>query len=736
MLGLFIWLVFLLMYKRIEKSIFFLSILSVFLVIIYIPSINNTPLDESSEKLPYETTLVGEIKSSIKYKDKVTEFTLQTNNPQRNYLAVYFHDKESPKNQKTMLKTGAICNVSGQITQPNDSTNPGEFSYRSFLEKQGINQQLIIHSLDELYCEGSSFLGKIYTIREQIQKKIITKYSDDTAAWMTALVLGNDSRIGEDQIDLFRQWGLSHLLAISGLHIGLIIGLVYFILINTGLMTKEKAQSFMIFFLPLYALLAGGEPSVWRASLMALAFILLNKFNIKLTITDIISIVFILLLINDNYIIYHVGFQFSFIVTLSIILSRKWLASDSSLLFQMLKLSFISQMAILPLQFNYFSMVQPASILLNVIVVPYFSLFVIPAMFIMVFLSFIPILPALFDQLFSGIHSHFLNLLTQIDNTLNFPWVSGPFPIIFVFVYYGLFVLLMKSVLRKKLVIGFSYGVLLTAMITLLLLRPYFSPYGSVTMLDIGQGDAFVIELPYRKGVIFMDAGSTFSFDDYEPSDRIYKQILKPYLQSKGIQSIDAIFISHEHLDHMGSVTMLIEEFSTDQIVVSNYYELDVETIEKWQAHGVKITQVEQGEEIRFHDTIFNVLSPFSDTISENDNSLVALAEFGGKSWLFTGDIEEDAEREIIKRYPSLDVDVLKVAHHGSKTSSTESFINHTRPTFSLISVGENNTYGHPSQSVVETLHNFESVILRTDKDGAVIYKFTKDNGTFYKYLP
>src|SRR5699024_437655 len=159
------------------------------------------------------------------------------------------------------------------------------------------------------------------------------------------------------------------------------------LLTKLNLLTKEKAQWLLIFFLPFYAVIAGGEPSVWRASLMVLLFLLISKLNIKFSVTDVLSFIFIILIAMDKYIVYDIGFQLSFSVTLGLLLSKNWLSQTNVSLFSILKISFVSQLVILPLQIAYFSNFQPLSILLNVIVVPYFSLFVIPLMFFIFLLS-------------------------------------------------------------------------------------------------------------------------------------------------------------------------------------------------------------------------------------------------------------------------------------------------------------------------------------------------------------
>src|SRR5699024_6059433 len=202
---------------------------------------------------------------------------------------------------------------------------PGQFDYALYLAKQNITAEMTIASLDDCICSGSSSLSKIDSLRENMQRTLIETYEHITYAWMNGLIFGDDSLISEENIELFRRWNLSHLLAISGLHVGLIITILYFLLVKTGIVTKEKAQLLIMLFLPIYALIAGGEPSVLRASVMALLVMIFLKMKIKMGITDVISLVFILFVLLDKYIIYHVGFQLSFLVSFGLIISKRWL---------------------------------------------------------------------------------------------------------------------------------------------------------------------------------------------------------------------------------------------------------------------------------------------------------------------------------------------------------------------------------------------------------------------------
>lgn len=736
-IALFLWLIYLYYNKRLGKLPLFIALTFFLFFSLYIPSIDKTTSSPHTENT--QQVFHGKIVRPLLITPSKVDFIMKDETLNEKLLFIYFLNDDEWLNQKTYkdLAYGAKCIVNGKIDPPSVSRNPGQFDFNHYLKSQGISNQVIVGSLADIECEGASLFNKIFLFRSNILAYVSDSMSDETSVWLSALVLGDDSLLEEKIVDLFQRWGLSHILAISGLHVGLIVGLVYFFIVKLGIVTKEKAQWIMIFFLPVYALVAGGQPSVWRASLMVLAFIVLNKIKLKLSMTDVLSLIFILLIILDKYIIYHVGFQLSFAVTFGLILSKDLLSSTSSVFFQGLFISFISQMMILPIQLVYFSFFQPLSILVNVIVVPYFSLIVIPLMFLMlIFSPLFPFFIHIFDQAFSSMHKLFIACIQWFDNIANFPIVIGDFPIIMVILYFVGFYFCMYYLQKKKLVTSFTYGMLLTVVLMSLILRPYISPVGTVTMLDIGQGDTFVIELPYRRGVFLVDAGSGFSFTDFESNHKVFKQVIKPYLYSRGITEIDAIFISHEDIDHMGSVEFLVEEMSVDQIMISHYYELDANHEKHWEENGVQITKVNAGETIMLGSQSFHVLGPVIDKNSANENSLVVYTTLGGMNWLFTGDIGKATERELLNNFQALPVDVLKVAHHGSNTSTDEWFVESIHPTYALISVGVNNSFGHPTKEVLQTLEDLGVYTLRTDINGAVQFKYTENDGTFFKYLP
>jgi len=180
----------------------------------------------------------------------------------------------------------------------------------------------------------------------------------------------------------------------------------------------------------------------------------------------------------------------------------------------------------------------------------------------------------------------------------------------------------------------------------------------------------------------------------------------------------------------------MIEEMNVQQLVISPYFDMSKDLAVLLETANVDLHVVERGERLQIHDQPFYVLAPSKDYQSANENSIVLYTELGGKYWLFTGDIGKEQEKELLETYPNLIVDVLKVAHHGSNTSTDEAFISHINPEISLISVGENNAYGHPTEEVIHLLMENNSTILRTDQHGAVQFCYKENEGTFYHFLP
>ncbi|CQR46906.1 ComEC family competence protein [Paraliobacillus sp. PM-2] len=709
-------------------TIMIMLAISVFTSIYYLPKEVDTSWLKSSDQ-SYTGTITSAVKRENNYLSFIFNIKENNNNIQLNY---FFENKSE---QPTSWKTGAACQLTAIPQTPSTSTNPGEFDYQSFLLQKGISKQLTLTKIDNLQCEGANVLDKFYRWQNKIVERVNHYCSTFTSSWLLALYFGVDTQLDEDIVDIFKRWNLSHLLAISGLHVGLITSFLYFIFIKMGFLSKEKGVYIILLFLFIYPFLSGGAPSVWRSCLMGVLGIILLQFRKKVSIIDIVSMVFLLCLVYNKYLIFQLGFQFSFLVTLGLVLSKKGFehVTKVQLLF---RISLISILILLPLQMMHFYYFNPLAILLNVFLIPYFSILVMPFLFFLLIICFFyPSLTTFLDLIFQWMHAPMLRFITWIDQHLFHPFVVGEFPYLYVWFYYILLIGLFMAIEYKKMKQVFISSLLLLCWIIWLEMRPYTNENGIITMLDVGQGDAMVIELPYRKGVIMIDVAGTFEEDFQTPSDRIYKQVIQPFLYSKGISQVDLIILSHADHDHIGSLTYLLKDFNIKHIVTSPYFDspLLAEMSEEQQYHTVGYDDT-----FYYNGLSFQIIHPNNNYQDRNNNSLVVLAKLGQLKWLFTGDISDQIEQQIINIYPNLTVDVLKLAHHGSGDSTSESFIRQLDPKVAMISVGKDNRYGHPADKVIERLESKGIIVFRTDQQGAIQYTY-KDNGergTFSTFLP
>ena len=730
-----------LFYLAYKEKITFLIVLTslIFLISSYLFLPNSHHIETHNHISDKLIILEGKISSQVYLKDSYLQFNFKQKNAIKlNVKYFYKNNFREVKKAIKKIETGRHCIIKGKNHPPTKKTNPGQFDYGKYLANENIQTEIIVEDIKDIRCDQKSLLTPIWSLRNKILFIMKDNYSDFSSSWLIALILGEDSYITSYIIDHFRYWNIAHLLAISGLHTAIFVGIIYLILMKLLKFTIESTQIILILILPLFTILTGAEPSVVRASLMVIVFILLNLLQIKLKPSDLISIIFIGLVIINPYFLTHIGFQFSFAVTFGLLTSLKWLSQTNSRIIQSFKISFISQMIILPLQLHYFTIFQPLSIILNVIVIPYFTVFVIPYMFLMLIGMFLPrLIREVLDSFFVGVHTIFIDILTYLTHVFSEHFIIGELDIKLILIYYGIFLIFMREVEAKRIKQSVLIGSALIIFILYIDHKEIFSPEGRVTMLDIGQGDAIIIELPYKQGVYMIDAGSHFSFTDMKPSQSIYNQVIKPYLYYRGISKIDGVFLSHDHIDHTGSLQFILNDFKVNEIFISPYHPIKGELLEKIRMNQSFITIINPAENIVRNNLLFQVLHPTKDEQDENDNSLIIYTKIGGKSWLFNGDASAHNELDLLKVYPNLNVDVLKVGHHGSNTSTDNQFLQKIKPDYALVSAGKNNVYGHPTPTVIERLKSNDIKVFRTDQDGAIEYKYNiqSKNASFNKFI-
>ncbi|ENH97530.1 late competence protein [Gracilibacillus halophilus YIM-C55.5] len=728
----FPWLVVLYIQKRITAPFFGCIALCCIVSFFEFPATSLSYDVTSKESLSVQ----GKITSEVDRGNERIHFLFREASTDQLMNVVYFPNDSVDKTHINDWKTGAQCDLFGQFSNLPTQTNPGEFDYQQFLASRGVVTEFQITDLGENHCVGNNMLHHVYQIKQQMRHHIGEKVGDFTEAWIAALLFGDRDQLSDDVIQLFERWHLSHLLAISGLHVGLFITCLYFFLVIGCRITKETVQWILIGFLLIYPLLAGAAPSVWRASLLVLLFIILRKIKWSYTSTDGLSAIFIVMVVVDSTLLDSLAFQFSFFVTYAILLSKRWLLTDSNYIWSSLRVSLLCFLVVIPLQLFHYYQIQPLSILLNLFVIPYFSIVVIPGLLAIAVSTLLPLGTSYLTAIFQWIHTFALSMIESVDVHVDVTWIIGKVSLLFFLLYFLLFVVFMIFMEKRKTKQAFVCAILFVGLLISESLGPYFDHEGQMTMLHIGQGDALVIELPYRKGVFMIDAGGSFGNDFTTPSDQVFQNVIDPFLKSRGIARIDAIFLTHADHDHIGSVPYLMANYPVTSVITSPYFEKDLLRTYRNINANVKYVQVRQGDQLNVANQSFLVLHPGIDMDSKNENSLVLKSKFGSYEWLFTGDIEAASEASLIEDNVPLDSDILKVAHHGSQTSSTQDFLEEVRPQIGLISVGEKNRYNHPNPEVLARFEENAIPIYRTDQSGAIIYRFSQENGTLYPFLP
>lgn len=727
-----VWLVLLLIYYQRKRLNLIECIVLILLAIFFSQHFVQKQFDEL-EWLRNEVSVSGKVTALTKQTNEQTTFILRETASKQDIQINDFSNSSAPVN------LGAKCQVFGEVTAPTEATNPGQFNYQNYLSNQGVNYQINLNRSDQLKCEGSNLSGKLDQFRHKQMSEINQRMSPRTAAWVKSLIFGDRTALDDQTEELFQRWHLTHLLAISGLHVSIIVAIIHFILISLCRLTKETTYQLLIAFLLIYPIMAGGAPSIWRASIVAIFNYLAWYQRDRIISIDLLSLAFVLLLFFKPEWIHHLGFQFSFLISFSLLLSKQILKQLPSKFTQTLFISLLCMVMIIPIQVNAFYLFNPFSFVVNLIATFYFSAFFIPMIFFSYLINvlFPPLL--LFFEIFLSLTDQVFILFVQFfDDYFYAPIVTGTLSSLFILAYYlCLFYLLVQIEKKRFNKLIYSLVVLILILVTHQI-KPYLNPFGKVTILDLGQANSLVIELPHRKGVILYDIGATLASDYSTSTDRAYEQIIKPYLHQAGIKKIDAVIISHEDHDHFGSLPYLLEDFTVGSIVTSDYFKWPEILSGSLIGESIDHKRVEAGQTFTIGGHVFYCLSPSRDWENNNDNSFVVATYFGGESWLLTGDVSEQVEQSIIKRYPNLVIDTLIVAHHGSATSTSSLFLEQIAPNQAIIPVGRNNFYNHPSDIVVNRLNELELQLYRTDQNGAIQFIFHKNRsgGTFSSFMP
>ena len=657
------------------------------------------------------------------------------------------------------LDYGDIIKIEGEYIIPNQARNYMGFDYKEYLKTLKICGSVKSNNI-EIIRKNQGY--KIFTLANKIAKLIKNKFDEnlnkEDASIAKGILLGETTEIEEKIQENFRVSNISHILAVSGMHVTyLIFGIN---IVFKGKLGKRKTAFLVIFFLIIYMFITGFSPSVVRAGIMGILLIFSKLLYRKNDILTSLSISIFLILIYNPFLIKNIGLQFSYIGTIGIILfyknvydffnniknkKRKYIFNRKFYIFidkiiEILSVSISVQITIIPIilfNFNFFSVYFLITNLLTSVIIGPIIIMCVAEL----------IIPSVFTYILK-LALELLILISKIGD-LPFSKVYIPTPKFYqILIYYlCIFVLnfiysiyhrkdLNNTVIRIRNLIALGKYKLkqkrrtflscVILIVIIILLFRFIPKKLKINFVDVGQGDCTFIVTPKNKTILIDGGGS--SIDSWD----VGKKILLPYILDRGYRKIDYIIVSHFDQDHVGGLFTVMEEIKVGKVIISKQGE-NSENYKKFKEivkkNHINVFVMNKGETLKIEkDLYFDFLWPNdSKIISENilnNNSIVCKLNYKKFSMLFTGDIEEIAEKQILldykKNLQNLKSTILKVGHHGSKTSSIQEFIDAVKPKITLIGVGENNKFGHPNDLVIKRLEKCGSKIFRTDKNGEI----------------
>lgn len=674
----------------------------------------------------HPASLSGVVDSVPSQEGEKTRFVLKLQ--EINHMSVSGKVMVTVAEDSVTYMPGEVLSFDGEISEPAGRRNPGGFDYALYLKAKGIDGQVYLKNGEAITAKPGSFspIYAVYSMRQRLSEICDQFFTPPQSGLIKGILLG-DSTIDDEVKASFREAGVSHVLAISGLHVGYVYALVLWLLARLGVRRRYHLPVLAACLL-FYITLTGFSPSVIRAALMCLALVGGRGITETYDALNGLCLAGVVILLFQPAQLFMAGFQLSFSAVLAIVLFYKPLlyeyerhiktpgAVASSLL-----LTFCATLGTMPASLYHFHTLNLVALISNLLVAPLVGVLLVFALITVPLTAFIPAaggllcLPAAF--LADGI-LFLTNLFSK------FSWLvlhRGAMTlaellimVLVAFLISGYFNLNKKS---ARYFAGVSLPLLLLVIFGTSLVRQPLR----ITFLDVGQGDSALVETP-SGGVYLIDGGGYETYGNALRKERtpISESVLLPVLYAKSIRRIDGVFISHNHADHAQGIEELLAEIPVGRIYVSSKY--NNETL--LSQNKIPVEVLAKGSALESGDGLsFEVLWPESKREmladeEQNDASMLLRLCYGSRSFLFTGDAGFPVEEAIVRSLP--EADVLKVGHHGSRFSTSPEFLKKLNPSLAVISVGRYNSFGHPTYEVLENIEASGAVCKRTDKNGAV----------------
>ncbi len=698
-----------------------------------------------------EGNIVGKIKH-IEEREGYQLLTLKDNiisiNSNQNYspnndsiVKFYSNGIQVYNNYPITSKIGNSISINGEIIKYQKASNPGQFDEYQYNKTLRYDYKVYCDSAEILSEEYSVYYDFLYRIKNKIFNVYDTILPEKNSGVLSAMILGDKATLDKDIKELYQTHGISHILAISGLHVSL-IGMSLYKLLRKLSLKIPFAVILSLVFIYSYGILTNFSVSTKRAIIM-LFFLLISKvIGRTYDLVSVACLSGLIILIENPLQIYSVGFLLSYGAILGIglvypNLSKVFQINNKvlKLLFDSILISLSVQIMTLPILIYFFFEISTYSILFNIILVPFVTIIIILAIIGgLIGIVYMPLAP-----LFLGGVYYILNFYEWILNVANYlplhTLIMGrPSPSIIITYYFILFLFIILNYWKEK---KHSHFLLI---LLLIIFIPHQGNNLEVIFLDVGQGDSIFIES--KDGTRYLFDGGSSSVKE------VGKYRLVPFLKSNGISKLDYVFISHFDKDHVNGVLEIMEEMdpsgssnsisietlvlgnSRNQIKTNDVREISeddlyVKCLDIAKENGIKLVYMEQGDYIKEDDLLISCLSPKGSYSSNNENSMILDINYKDFNLLLTGDIEGQGEvalNEVLLELSKKEqgYDILKVAHHGSKNSTSNEFLSIVGPKHAVISSGKNNSYGHPHQELLDRLKETNSKIYTTTNEGAI----------------
>lgn len=657
--------------RNILQSKHLIKIITIIIFIITLLYTNYYPFKSKYTKNDKE--FIGIV---TKYEVKEDKITIEIKAKEKLLITYKYQDKEFNN-----LLYGDKIKVKGTLITPSKNTNQNTFNYQKYLYYKKIYYLVEATSINKI-ANNHNYL---YTIKNTLYQKINKLKSSN----YIKTLLFCDNTLSKEIKESYRINGISHLFSVSGMHINFFVSIIYLYL---NKITYNKRIKYLItnIFIITYLILFPSS-SLLRSAVMSILYSINYLLKLKIKKIDILLLTLGVSLLINPFIIYDLGYIYSYTITFFLVLSSSTLKKKNKIN-KIIYISLLSFLVSIPITIYNSCEVNIISILLNIILVPIISIIILP----LTILTYIfPILDSIL-YLFTNT----LETISLFISKINITKIIFPKPSLLIIVLY--YIIFLLSYQNKK------YFYLNIILLIIIYIFPYLNSNFEVVMFEVGEADCHLIKYPYNKNTILIDTGK----NEYKIKNEVI-----PYLKSIGIKKIDYLIITHGDLDHIGGSITLINNFQVKNVILNKgtFTDLEKELIKnlnkKKIPYQININKINLSNHTIYllNNTKYN---------NENDNSIITYFTYQKYKFLYMGDASITTEDNLLENYNLNNISILKVGHHGSNTSSSKDFISQINPSISLISVGENNIYHHPNKEVINNLS--KSRIYRTDINNMV----------------